>query len=70
MATVYRQLTLEQAGQLLIDQLPFPRGTAVEIIIRSSINNDEKRYPLRGSNYQYNNPFEPTIPLEEWESLQ
>ena len=27
-------------------------------------------YPLRGTVYRYDDPFEPPVPLEDWEALQ
>jgi hypothetical protein len=61
-------------GQLVLDGLPFQPGEVVEIIIRgqptpSAI--EQNPYPLQGSQpYRYDDPFEPAVPIEDWEVLK
>ncbi len=60
-------------GRVLIDNLPFEDGKNVEIIVleKNSVEvNSENRYPLRGTPYQYEDPFSPLISLEEWEPFK
>ncbi|BAY96703.1 hypothetical protein NIES37_06380 [Tolypothrix tenuis PCC 7101] len=67
------EATLTEDGTLLIKDLPFQAGEAVEIIILESHTHSQKAnpYPLRGKEpYRYDDPFETAVPLEDWEVLQ
>ncbi|QLE57669.1 hypothetical protein [Nostoc sp. TCL26-01] len=67
------ETTLTEDGTLVIKDLPFHAGEAVEIIILESHTHPPKAnpYPLRGKQpYRYDDPFEPAVPLEDWEALQ
>ncbi len=66
------ETTLTENRTLTIKNLPFQAGDAVEIIIkeRPSHPQDVNPYPLRGTVYRYDNPFEPAVPVEDWEVLQ
>ena len=64
---------LTKNGTLIIEDLPFQAGEAVEIIILESHTHPQEAnlYPLRGKQpYRYDDPFEPAVPLEDWEVLQ
>jgi hypothetical protein len=64
---------LTQNGTLILENLPFQAGEAVEIIILESHTHPQEGnlYPLRGKQpYRYDDPFEPAVPLEDWEVLQ
>ncbi|MDZ8081371.1 MAG: hypothetical protein RMX35_20195 [Nostoc sp. DcaGUA01] len=63
---------LTQNGTLILEDLPFHAGEAVEIIIleRSPELSESNRYPLRGTVIRYDDPFEPPVPIEDWEVLQ
>lgn len=55
-------------GRLLIDGLPFDCGEHVDVIIISSRQTAEEETALHGSVRRYDDPFEPTAPLNEWEA--
>ena len=63
------ETTLQQDGQLLLDNLPFHAGEAVEIIILAAQPRDQQtnRYPLRGTVVHYSQPFEP-VAHDEWDA--
>ncbi|MDZ8236192.1 MAG: hypothetical protein RMZ69_03285 [Nostoc sp. ChiQUE01a] len=63
---------LTQNGTLILEDLPFHAGEAVEIIIleRSPELSESNPYPLRGTVIRYDDPFEPPVPIENWEVLQ
>ncbi|MFN6500648.1 MAG: hypothetical protein RMX65_027100 [Nostoc sp. DedQUE01] len=66
------ETTLTEDGTLTIKDLPFQAGEAVEIIIleRSPKPSESNPYPLRGTVIRYDDPFEPPVPIEDWEVLQ
>ncbi|WP_414755159.1 hypothetical protein [Anabaena sp. CCY 9910] len=66
------ETTLTEDGTLIIKDLPFQAGEAVEIIIleNSSQPSDSNPYPLRGKVIHYDDPFEPAVAIEDWEALQ
>jgi len=63
---------LTENGQLVLENLPFKKGEAVEVIIlehcqsSSNFNN----YPLVGKVIQYDRPYEPATDIEDWEVLK
>jgi hypothetical protein len=59
-------------GTLILENLPFEEGKKVEIIILETQVEPkvENQYPLRGTIYKYEDPFEPAAPLEDWEVLK
>lgn len=70
---------LSEDGALTLKDLPFHVGDAVEVIIlERSPNQMEKTedqtepnlYPLRGTVLFYEDPFEPAVPVEDWEVLR
>lgn len=63
---------LTENGTLVLENLPFQAGEDVEIIIleRSSQAADANPYPLQGKVIHYDDPFEPAVPIEDWEVLQ
>ncbi|MBR8839294.1 MAG: hypothetical protein DSM106950_36160 [Stigonema ocellatum SAG 48.90 = DSM 106950] len=67
------QTILTENGTLTIKDLPFQAGDAVEIIIKEhpSPSPESNPYPLRGKQpYRYDDPYEPAVPVEDWEVLQ
>lgn len=75
------ETTLTEDGTLKLQGLPFHAGDAVEVIIleRPSFQQEQTAtptsesdlYPLRDKQpYRYDDPFEPAVPLEDWEALQ
>ena len=60
-------------GQVIVDNLPFDDGKDVEIIvteIEKKTTDKANPYPLRGTPYRYDDPFEPLVLLEDWEALK
>jgi hypothetical protein len=55
------ETTLNQDGKLMLDNLPFHAGEAVEIIILSQATRVQRQnpYPLRGMPLRYDDPTEP-----------
>lgn len=64
------ETTLQQDGRLLLDNLPFHAGEAVEIIILAAPVRAQQQhhYPLRGTPIQYDRPFEP-VAQDEWDAV-
>ena len=71
---------LTEKGTLILRNLPFQEGDAVEVIILKRriprqeeahpSDSDSNPYPLRGKQpYYYDDPTEP-VALEDWEVLQ
>ncbi len=62
---------VQSNGTIVLENLPFAEGETVEIIIvKSDTESEKKRYPLRGTSYKYEEPFEPAVPVEDWEVLK
>lgn len=56
---------------VVLDDLPFEEGDKVEVIVIKSGNKQQnERYPLRGTPYRYEDPFEPVVSFEEWEAFK
>lgn len=60
------ETTLSQDGTLMLDNLPFHAGEAVEIIILSQATHVQRQnlYPLRGTPLRYDHPTQP-VALDE-----
>lgn len=70
-------VTLLEDGILVLKGLPFHAGDTVEIIIleqpkeQSASPPQQTEYPLQGKQpYRYDDPFEPAVPVEDWEVLK
>lgn len=62
---------IQPNGTALLEYLPFKEGETVEIVIVKSEPEAAKNpYPLRGTPYKYENPFEPAVPVEDWNALK
>jgi hypothetical protein len=64
-------------GSLFLKGLPFSAGKSVEVIVLDDISAlevanpiDERWKSLQGSVTRYDNPFEPAIPVSDWDVLQ
>ena len=69
-------------GTIILKGIPFSVGKSVEIIVlediaaqeadRGSVNLplDERWKSLQGSVTRYDDPFEPAIPLSDWDVMQ
>jgi hypothetical protein len=69
------EMVLAEDGALLLQNLPFHAGDAVEVIVlerpKTQEESESTLYPLRGKQpYRYDEPFEPATPLEDWEALK
>jgi hypothetical protein len=70
--------TVMPDGSIVLKGLPFSVGKSVEVIILedSSVSEevshaaDEPWKSLQGSVTHYEDPFEPAIPLSDWDVLQ
>jgi hypothetical protein len=62
------ETTVQEAGQLILNNLPLQAGEEVEVIIlvRSLKATPENPYPLRGLPITYLNPTEP-VAQPDWE---
>ncbi len=71
METLRVEKVIQSNGTIVLENLPFDEGEKVEIIIlKSDAESEKKRYPLRGTIYKYENPFESAVPIEDWKVLK
>lgn len=68
------EATVQQNEVIVLEGLPFDDGKKVKVIILEAVEEvkgiSENPYPLRGTVYRYDDPFEPAAPLEDWEVLK
>lgn len=65
------ETVVQTDGTLQLDKLPFKKGDAVEVIILQRQAETHNPYPLRGATpYKYDDPFEPLVPIEDWEAMK
>ncbi len=57
-------------GSLTVEKLPFPAGEPVEVVVFPANDESprEKRYPLRGTPIQFDDPTAP-VAESDWEIL-
>lgn len=62
---------VSENGCLTIENLPFPPGKPVEVVVFPARNQPavEDRYPLRGTPIQFDDPTEP-VGESDWEVLR
>jgi hypothetical protein len=67
--TFSTEATVERDGTVTIRSLPFRPGDRVQVtVIPSAPPEDEvARYPLRGTTYRFDEPFEP-VAAADWEA--
>ncbi len=71
MTTAYREETIvAKEGTLLLKNLPFVEGDAVEVIVLSRPTPKANLYPLRGTVLRYDRPFAPAVEASEWDAEQ
>ena len=73
MEAIRVETTVQPNGRVIVENLPFDEGDKVEIIIseaKDETNKLENPYPLRGTPYKFDDPFEPATPLKDWEALK
>ncbi len=69
------ETVLTEDGTLLLKELPFHAGDAVEIVILEQSktplpsSSEQPIRSLKGSILRYDEPFELATPLEDWEVL-
>lgn len=65
------EATLQQDGSLTLENLPFRAGQRVEVIVLPRENPAQagNPYPLRGTPFQYERPFDP-VDQDDWEAEQ
>lgn len=65
------ETTINQDGTLILKDIPFQAGDAVEVIIleRSPKRSGDNPYPLRGQPVRYDAPTEP-VAETEWSALR
>ena len=65
------ETTVTEQGTLLVQGIPFPPGDHVEVVIREVENAPvgESKYPLRGTPYEYRQPFG-SVAEDEWGAMQ
>lgn len=60
-------------GRIIIEGLPFEEGEIVEVVVsenRGSKTVADNPYPLRGTPFRYDDPFESVISLDDWKFLK
>lgn len=65
-------------GSIVLKGIPFSVGRSVEVIVLDDVSDlnsasqplDERWKSLQGSVTRYDDPFEPAIPLTDWDVLQ
>lgn len=68
---VHIEAKVQQHGRVIVENLPFDEGETVEITIESkTVDGQANPYPLRGTPYTYNDPFEPIVSADEWEVMR
>jgi hypothetical protein len=71
METLRVEKIIQPNGTVVLENLPFDEGEKVEIIIlKSDAEKAKNQYPLRGTKYRYENPFESSVPPEDWEAMK
>jgi hypothetical protein len=63
------EMVLAEEGKLTLEQLPFPIGQAVEVIVIPRQSLTSASASLHGSVLRYDNPTEP-VAIEDWSALQ
>ncbi len=64
------EATVQSNGKIVLENLPFDEGEAVEIIVLETKNKKEtNNQSLRGTLLNYEQPFEP-VAVEDWDALK
>jgi hypothetical protein len=62
--------TIQPGGTLTVQGLPVPDGARVEVIVLVKSEPARSAHPLRGTPYRFDEPLEPAVPVDEWESAR
>jgi hypothetical protein len=70
MQTHRTKAIVAENGSLTVEQLPFPAGESVEVVVFPANEESprEERYPLRGTPIHFDDPTTPVADTD-WESL-
>jgi predicted DNA-binding antitoxin AbrB/MazE fold protein len=71
MSEYFSEAVVKSNGTLTLDGLPFKEGEKVDVVVRvheAKLQNGD-RYPLRGTPYKYDKPFE-SVAEEDWETTK
>jgi hypothetical protein len=63
------EAVLQEDGKLLLDNLPFRAGQAVEVIVLPAATPAAASHPLRGMVLRYDRPTDPVADTD-WGALQ
>lgn len=70
MSSHHVEITLDQDGKIMLDELPFRAGDTVEVIILArQIKPNGRGYPLRGQPIKYVEPTDP-VAQTDWDAIQ
>lgn len=69
METFKTKVKVKNNHKIQIDNVPFNDGETVVITIDKLKEEYTSEYPLWGTVYKYDNPYEPAVSPEEWEVL-
>ncbi len=69
METYKTKAKVKNNHRIQIENVPFNDGETVEITIDKIKEDNTSAYPLRGTKYKYEDPFEPAFPPKDWEVL-
>jgi hypothetical protein len=74
MEAVRIETTVQPNGRVVVENLPFEEGDLVEVIVLeqagSKKSTSDDPYPLRGTSYDYEDPFSPLVSPDGWEPLK
>ena len=64
------EATVQSNGKIVLENLPFDEGEAVEVIVlETKVKKEAAEILLHGTLLKYENPFEP-VAVEDWEVLK
>jgi hypothetical protein len=63
------EMIVEAGGKLSLDELPFPAGQAVEVIVMPTFDVDSSLPTLKGMVLRYDHPTEP-VDDDEWDAIK
>ncbi len=71
MSAHHAEATVAADGSVLIPNVPFPSGQAVEVIVQpraeTSVEEADLWKTMAGKPFTYIDPYEPAVPPEDWE---
>ncbi|NUN98050.1 MAG: hypothetical protein HUU16_17955 [Candidatus Omnitrophica bacterium] len=66
MASFKTIVAVQKNGRITLDSAPFQAGDQVEVIVKTAPDGSrtQGRFPLRGTPYRYERPFDPALPAQ------